>query len=162
MMTRDEFAPMFEELSKAFHVQKFEDKAQTYHKHLHQISPNVFRKVIHKAIQELDKFPTIMKLIELSRPMAESQKTFECSDCEGTGQISKWSHGFRCRCLNGERISKQIALVPVSIEEKKYWYGRLNRDWNECYGKDLVEGKSYQGEKEPDIISKAKELFGII
>lgn len=160
-MTQYEFTECFTELCDAFTVQKPENKAKIYFEKLSRLSQTSFKKTCDYLTENTDKFPTIMKIIEVSRmfPDPETTKVFECKECLGGGMVSKWRHSFRCRCLNGERISKQIPLVPISHEDRKFWYGRLNKEWNETYGKDLVEGKTYQGEKEPEIITKAKEIF---
>lgn len=163
-MNQEEFKSGFDQLVKAFTVQKAEEKSLIYFEKLNRLSESTFLKTCNFVIENEDKFPSIMKLIQISRnfPDQHHKTQHECKDCDSTGMISKWRHGFRCRCLNGEQMSKRIPLVPVTQEEKKTWYGRLNKEWNTTYGKDLVEGHSYQGSGLDPIVEKAKELFGIL
>ena len=105
-----------------------------------------------------------MKIIETSRmfPDQETRREFECKVCSNGGLVSKWNHSFRCTCLNGEKYSKNFPLVPPTKEEKKSWYGKLNKEWNELYGKDLVEGKKYKGDPDHEIVAKMKQTFGVM
>ena len=52
--------------------------------------------------------------------------------------------------------------MPPTKEEKKSWYGKLNKEWNELYGKDLVEGKKYKGDPDHEIVAKMKQTFGVM
>ena len=92
----------------------------------------------------------------------ETRREFECKVCSNGGLVSKWNHSFRCTCLNGEKYSKNFPLVPPTKEEKKSWYGKLNKEWNELYGKDLVEGKKYKGDPDHEIVAKMKQTFGVM
>lgn len=163
MMTFDEFSECFDQVVKAFTVTKAEDKALIYFERLKNLSKYTFFKTCEYAVDHGEKFPTIAKLIEISRnfPDTQNKTQLDCNECRGDGMISKWNHGFRCRCLNGERISKRIPLVPVTQEERKFWYGKLNKEWRELYGKDLVEGKPYTGPANPEFVDKVRKTFGM-
>lgn len=163
-MNREEFAEPFNELVMAFSVQKPNDKAEIYFKKLSKLSSITFLKTCNFAIETCERFPTISRLIEIARtfPDTSDRAQFDCKDCEGGGIVSKWRTAFKCRCLNGERMSKQIPLVPVTQDEKKFWYGPLNKEHFDLYGKDLVEGKAYKGPVDHDLIEKTKAMFGMM
>lgn len=161
-MTSEDFFNPFEQLIQAFSVQKAVEKRKIYFLKLERLSNECFIKTCNYALEHCDRFPTISYLLEIARTFPDSNHTpFVCKECSGEGLISKWNHGFRCRCLNGERISKLVPLVPVTQDEKKHWYGKLNKEWHALYGKDLVEGKAYKGPVDLDIIEKAKLTFGV-
>ena len=137
-MTDDDFFEPFNELTQAFSVQKPNDKAKIYFIKLKRLSSETFKKTCDYAIENLEKFPSIKQLLAIAPmfPDRSDLSQFDCKDCGGCGLVVKWSHSFRCRCLNGERMSKKIALVPFSQDEKKFWYGVLNKQNNQLYGKD--------------------------
>lgn len=163
-MNKEEFKKGFGQLVKAFTVQKPDDKDLIYFEKLSRLSEQRFLKTCNYIIENEDRFPSIMKILQVSHnfPDAQNHTPFECKDCSGDGLISLWNHGFRCRCLNGERISKLIPLIPETQDEKKHWYGKLNKEWHALYGKDLVEGKGYKGPVDLDIIEKTKREFGLM
>lgn len=165
-MQREDFVEYFFDLTKAFAVQKPQDKSEIYFKKLERLSAETFRKACNHALDTCDRFPTIAKLIELSRLFPDKDRAqFKCDHCLGSGILSKWKHAFRCRCLNGERVSKQIPLVPDTFEEKKAMYERLNQDWNMLYGESVhlpKEGKTIQVKADPDFVDRVKSTFGIM
>lgn len=163
-MTSDEFKYGFDKLVSAFHVQKPTEKANVYFEYLENIDASVFSQAVNELLKESDKMPTIAKIIQKCAAIRPSYGRTEakCNDCDGFGMVSKWRHSFRGRCIHGEQVSKQMALVPVTPEEKKRWYGRLNKEWFELYGEDLVPGKSYRGESIDPIVQKTKDMFGVI
>lgn len=163
-MTDLEFKENFRKLVKAFTVTKPEDKAEIYFEKLSRLSASVFSRTCDYLTTNTDKFPTIMKILEVSRmfPDQETQRSFECKECASGGLIAKWRHSFRCTCLNGEKYSKNFPLVPITEQERRFWYGKLNKEWNDLYGKDLVEGHSFKGEPDHDIVRKMKETFGVM
>lgn len=159
-MTSDEFANSFFDLTQAFSVQKAREKGEVYFKKLEKLSHTTFLKTCDYAVMNLDKFPSIAKLIEISRMYPDESRAFECKKCDSGGFQRLWRFSFRCDCSNGDRLSKLIPKYPHE-HEKKGLYGRLNKEHFELYGKDLVEGDPYKGEKEPEIITKAREIFGV-
>lgn len=162
-MTSEEFFEPFEQLIQAFSVQKAHDKRKIYFAKLERLSLSCFEKTCDYAVVNSDKFPTISRLIEISRmfPDKTGASIFECKECNSAGLIAKWKHSFRCTCLNGERFYKNYPVVPISQEDRKHWYGKLNKEWFDLYGKDLIVGKTYKGETDYPIVTKAKEVFGI-
>jgi len=164
-MTHDEFSESFSQLCNAFTVQKPENKSKIYFEKLERLSDSTFQKTCSFIIENEDKFPSILKLITVSRMFPDKYNQFSthCDQCYGSGMVSMWRHGFRCVCLNGERISKMIALAPQSFEEKKAMYQILNQEHQKLYGEDKFlprEGKKAILNKPLDIVDKARALFG--
>lgn len=164
-MTEEEFKDGFRKLVKAFTVAKPDDKSVIYFEKLEKLSAETFFKTVDHCLSNTDKFPSIMKIIEISRlfPTRGNDPT-KCDVCHGSGMVSRWKHGFRCRCLNGERISKHMALLPVGYEESKAMYERLDREWFALYGEHLqkegIINKAPLPLTDEPVVNKAIELFG--
>lgn len=162
MMDREEFWNGWEPLTQAFTVTKPEKKQEIYFTKLQKLSGYTWQKTCDYILQTHSKFPTIADILAESVNFSpKGTGLAQCSECCGNGLVALWNHAFRARCIHGERPPKFIPLVPISFDEKNLWYGRLNRQWNELYGKDLVEGQAYAGTPIEPIIQKIKNTFGV-
>jgi len=108
-------------------------------KRLRRLSGETFLKTCEYAVDNCDKFPTIVKLIQIADNFTGFTGRVEqpCNDCDGFGTVSMWNHTFRGRCIHGEKVSKYIPLAPRDEFEKERAYQVLNKSWKELYGQDL-------------------------
>lgn len=163
-MNSSDFFEPFEQLIQAFSVQKAVEKRKIYFLKLERLSNECFIKTCNYALEHCDRFPTISYLLEIARTFPDNYTSFVCKECSGEGLLSKWNHAFRCRCLNGERISKLIPLVPFTFEEKKEMYTRLNQEWRKMHDFDLPKEWKVKEKAvvDMDIIEKTKREFGLM
>lgn len=159
-MQNNEFINLFDKMVDAFGAIKPQEKSRIYYEKLKHISIEVFEKTIDKILSEYERFPSIAKILETARVFQIEKKRESCPKCV-EGFVMKWKHTFRCRCNAGLILANYITLDPVTPEDKKRVYGRLNAEYRNLYGKDLVEGYAYVGEpqKLSPIVDKAVDIF---
>ncbi len=161
-MTNEEFKIGFDMLVKAFTVAKPFEKSEVYLSRLGKIHGDVWIKTCEHAVDNCEKFPTIMKIIQIADNYSgfRGRQEQQCSECDGFGTLTMWKHTFRARCLHGEKVSKHIPLVPVTTYEKQRAYDVQNKAWKELYGTDLERGEAYISQSK-NIFDKAKDTFGM-
>lgn len=161
-MNEDDFKIGFGKLIKAFTVAKPIEKADIYFQVLQKIHGDVWIKTCDHALNNCEKFPTIMKLIEIADNFSgyRGRVAQACSDCDGLGTLSMWNHTFRARCIHGEKVSKYIPLIPVTPYDKQKAYNLINADWKKLYGYELDRGEDHSSAPQ-NIIDSAKDIFGM-
>ena len=137
-MTPEDFYEPFLQLTQAFTVTKGREKGEVYYKKLCSMDAELFIKTCDFAIETLDKFPAISKLLSISQMLRgfTSRVEQECNICDGFGTVSLWKHTFRARCVHGEKVSKYIPLEPYEGQKQRV-YKILNTSWKELYGENL-------------------------
>ena len=116
-MTREFFKEQFQRVCLLFNVTKPIDKAKIYFDCLEKYSNEALEKGIKEIINTKDRLPSIAQFKEI---LNQHQKTlnhkFSCDDCSGTGFQMFINYAYRCRCPNGDRLSKMIRQYPESEE----------------------------------------------
>lgn len=137
-MTLDQFTFQFQRLTKAFTVNKPEHKADIYFEELKKIDVTVFSEAVRRAVRECEKLPTIAKLLSLCDAIGPRQsKGSHCGDCDGFGFVSLWNHAWRARCIHGQKLSKSMAFVPETKEDRTKHFLNLGHEYKKTYGREF-------------------------
>lgn len=138
-MNYEEFRFQFARLTKAFQINRPEERADIYFEELKKISATTFSECCRRAIRDGERFPTIANLLQMAESIQPTRKqnNQSCHLCDGSGTISLWGHTFKTRCIHGQALSKSIAFEPETENDRKKWYINLSNDWQKTYGKEL-------------------------